>query len=111
MSPRMKVFRFLCAVIALAAAQTIGAQSAGRSAIVPLLDAHQHLRSPDAAANQSDNPPPKISLPPELDTFLQARIKAEQDKAALAQLYVEHAWLLQSFDPAWIQTRDSIVDW
>ena len=81
------------------------------SALAPILDAHQHLRSPTAATNSSDLPPAKVMLPPELDTFLEARIKAEMDKPALAALYTEHAWLLQSFDPAWIQTRDSIADW
>jgi predicted TIM-barrel fold metal-dependent hydrolase len=105
----MILLRLLCLVIAFA--QILGAQTTTSSPIVPVLDAHQHLRSPAAAANQSDKPPPKTALPPELDAFLQARIKAERDKTALAQLYVEHAWLLQSFDPAWIQTRDSIVDW
>jgi hypothetical protein len=80
-------------------------------ALAPVVDAHQHLRSPAAATNSSDHPPPKIALPPELDAFLRARIEAEMDKSALATLYTEHAWLLQSFDPAWIQTRDSIADW
>jgi predicted TIM-barrel fold metal-dependent hydrolase len=79
--------------------------------LAPVVDAHQHLRSPAAATNSSDQPPPKVALPPELDAFLQARIKAEMDKSALATLYTDHAWLLQSFDPAWIQTRDSIADW
>lgn len=80
-------------------------------AFAPILDAHQHLRSPAAATNLSDLPPAKVALPPELDAFLKARIKAEMDEPALAALYSEHAWLLQSFDPAWIQTRDSIADW
>jgi predicted TIM-barrel fold metal-dependent hydrolase len=93
-------------------AVTAKAQAPGRAiALAPIVDAHQHLRSPAAAANSSDQPPPRVSLPPELDAFLQARIKAEMDKSALATLYTEHAWLLQSFDPAWIQTRDSIADW
>lgn len=77
----------------------------------PVIDAHQHLRSRAAARHTSDTPPEKVALPAELAAFLEARIKAEQDKAALAALYVEHAWLLQSFDPAWIQTRDSIASW
>jgi uncharacterized protein len=93
--------------VAFAAAQV--AQPA--STVTPIVDAHQHLRSPAAAANSSDQPPPKATLPPELDAFLKARISAEMDKSALAGLYTEHAWLLQSFDPAWIQTRDSIADW
>lgn len=96
---------------ASASLRTAGAQSPRDASLAPILDAHQHLRSPAAATNSSDLPPPRITLPPELETFLQARIKAEMDKSSLASLYTEHAWLLQSFDPAWIQTRDSIAGW
>jgi predicted TIM-barrel fold metal-dependent hydrolase len=96
---------------ASATLRTAGAQSPRDASLAPILDAHQHLRSPTAATNSSDLPPAKVTLPPELETFLQARIKAEMDKTSLAALYTEHAWLLQSFDPAWIQTRDSIADW
>jgi len=107
---------FFVALICLppvsAVLRTAGAQSpASASPIAPILDAHQHLRSPAAATSSSDLPPAKVALPAELDAFLQARIKAEMDKLALATLYTEHAWLLQSFDPAWIQTRDSIAAW
>jgi predicted TIM-barrel fold metal-dependent hydrolase len=94
------------------ATRTVDAQAPARaSGLTPVLDAHQHLRSPTAAKNTSDTPPAKISLPPELDAFLQSRIKAQMDKPRLAELYTQHAWLLQSFDPAWIQTRDSIASW
>src|SRR3954471_22704287 len=63
---------------------TGSAQSPGAApAVAPILDAHQHLRSPAAATNSSDLPPAKIALPPELDAFLQARLKAEMDKSAL----------------------------
>jgi hypothetical protein len=44
------------------------------------------------ATNTSDTPPAKISLPPELDAFLQARLKAQMDKTRLAELYTQHAW-------------------
>jgi predicted TIM-barrel fold metal-dependent hydrolase len=106
----------LCGSICLSAAspalRATGAQSPrSASSLAPILDAHQHLRSPAAATNSSDLPPAKVTLPPELDTFLQARIKAAMDKPALAALYTARAWLLQSFDPAFIQTRDSIADW
>ena len=97
----------LCAAFSVSSAQN----SSTRATIVPVVDAHQHLRSPASATNSSDAPPPRVTLPAELDAFLKARIAAEMDKAALARLYTEHAWLLQSFDPAWIQTRDSIADW
>jgi predicted TIM-barrel fold metal-dependent hydrolase len=103
---------FFALVVMSAAPWTANAQTSGSVvALAPVLDAHQHLRSPAAAAHGSDIPPASVSLPSDLSEFLAARIKAEQDKSALAGLYVEHAWLLQSFDPAWIQTRDSIAEW
>jgi hypothetical protein len=73
-----------------------GAQASSTGRLAPAIDAHQHLRSPAAAAHSSDTPPVKVVLPPDLDSFLQSRIKAEMDKGALADLYLEHAWLLQS---------------
>ncbi len=100
----------LAGIAALATPHPVVGQT-DSTILVPVLDAHQHLRSPDAALNSSDIPPPKVALPPELNAFVQARIKSELDKRALADLYVEHAWFLQSFDPAWIQTRDSIAEW
>ena len=115
---RMGQRRLLISAISLIVAtagsgtRTVDAQAPARAAgLTPVLDAHQHLRSPAAATNSSDTPPAKIALPPELDAFLQARIRAEMDKKHLADLYTQHAWLLQSFDPAWIQTRDSIASW
>jgi predicted TIM-barrel fold metal-dependent hydrolase len=96
---------------------TLNAQAANagrlteRSAIVPAVDAHQHLMSPAIAEHQSEKPPVTVTLPPELRDFLQARISASRDKAALGTLYTERAWLLESFNPGFIQTRDSIVDW
>ena len=106
--------RFPCAAVfmcsCLLPADSIAAQSAS-ARITPILDAHQHLRSPASATNASDIPPATVTLPAELDAFLKARIAAEMNKSALADLYTEHAWLLQSFDPGWIQSRDSIADW
>jgi predicted TIM-barrel fold metal-dependent hydrolase len=105
----------LLATVALGA--TVNAQSRNtgplveRSAIVPAVDAHQHLMSPAIATRQSEVPPPTVTLPSELRDFLQTRINASRDKAALAALYTERAWLLESFNPGFIQTRDSIVDW
>ena len=93
-------------------ASRVGAQIQYRApTLAPVLDAHQHLRSPSSATNASDIPPAPVALPPELDTFLKQRLATEMDRKALAAMYTEHAWLLQSFDPAWIQTRDSIADW
>jgi predicted TIM-barrel fold metal-dependent hydrolase len=87
------------------------ANAQSRSQLAPAVDAHLHLISPAIAAHQSEKPPPTVTLPPELHAFLQARIAAARDKASLGALYTEHAWLLESFNPAFIQTRDSIVDW
>jgi predicted TIM-barrel fold metal-dependent hydrolase len=99
-------------LIALTFVDSLGAQAATTgSSAVPILDAHQHLRSPASATNASDIPPATVAPPPDLAAFLQARRAAETNKGRLADLYTEHAWLLQSFDPAWIQTRDSIADW
>jgi predicted TIM-barrel fold metal-dependent hydrolase len=114
MRSSLKFSLFTAVLSSLAGSGTrvaIAQSPAPTASIAPQVDAHQHLRSPAAAASSSDQPPPMVVLPPELDAFLRARIAAETDKAALARLYAEHAWLLQSFDPAWIQTRDSIADW
>ena len=82
-----------------------------RAQISPAVDAHQHIISPAIAAHQSEKPPPTVTLPPDLAAFLKGRISASMDRAALPALYTERAWLLESFNPAFIQTRDSIVDW
>ncbi len=95
-----------------AAGQTASPTSReARSLIAPAVDAHQHLMSPAIAEHQSEKPPPTVTLPPELRDFLRARIAASMKRTTLAELYTEHAWLLESFNPAFIQTRDSIVDW
>lgn len=104
-----------CAVVLFAVqvnGQTLPAGShASRADIVPAVDAHQHLISPASAARQSEKPPPTVALPPELARFLKARIAASMDRAALPAVYTDRAWLLESFNPGFIQTRDSIVDW
>lgn len=108
---------FTTLLAAILLASNAGAQAAGsasrvdRLLITPAVDAHQHLMSPAIAAHQSEVPPPTVTLPPELRNFLQARIDASRDRATLGTLYTERAWLLESFNPAFIQTRDSIVDW
>jgi predicted TIM-barrel fold metal-dependent hydrolase len=113
-----QTLRAICGLLlaTIAPTATVGGQSnpgpsIERSAIVPAVDAHQHLMSPAIATHQSEVPPPTVTLPSELRDFLQARISASRDKAALGTLYTERAWLLESFNPAFIQTRDSIVDW
>ena len=99
-------------VAAPANSQTPGPGARGpRSAIAPAVDAHQHLMSPAIAEHQSEKPPPTVTLPPELAAFLQARIAASMNRSALPDLYTERAWFLESFNPGFIQTRDSIVDW
>lgn len=108
--------RFLLVSTAVLFAGNAGAQRAplpgsARSAITPVLDAHQHLISPAIAEFQSEKPPVTVELPPDLGAFLKARIAAARDRAALPALYTERAWFLESFNPAFIQSRDSIVDW
>jgi predicted TIM-barrel fold metal-dependent hydrolase len=77
----------------------------------PVLDAHQHLVSAAAADHASDHPRPTIALPPELAQVLEARIRAERDLGALAELYTDSAWLLTSFDPSWTVGRQEIAEW
>ena len=109
----------LCAPLlaTVASSATVNGQSRNtgplveRSAIVPAVDAHQHLMSPAIAEHQSEKPPATVNLPADLAAFLKARISASRDRAALPELYTERAWFLESFNPAFIQTRDSIVDW
>src|SRR5687768_8278633 len=96
-----------CALTPTLVAQPVPA----RADIVPLVDAHQHLWSPATAANASDIPRAAVKLPEDLDAFLKERMRAATSKAALPDLYVEGAWFLESFNPSWIQSRDSIVAW
>lgn len=113
MNPRIVVA--VCAVILVAGGANAQAPPTGnrgtRSDIRPAVDAHQHLISPVNAEHQSEKPPPTVTLPAELAAFLRARIAASMDRRALPDLYTERAWFLESFNPGFIQSRDSIVDW
>jgi len=110
----LRTTHLLCAFVVLAGdahGQSSAASRLFRADLAPAVDAHQHIMSPAIATHQSETPPPTVTLPADLQAFLQARIAAARDRAKLTDLYVANAWLLESFNPAFIQTRDSIVDW
>lgn len=77
----------------------------------PLVDYHQHLFSPAAATLVSATPLPPIELPPDLDLLVQARGREAQSRSALADLYTEDVWLVESGRPNWIRGRDSVIAW
>ncbi len=76
-----------------------------------MLDAHLHLRSPEAAKHDSDPVLPRVALPPELAKLLTQRVGAQKDRAALASLYTPEVTFLQSFGPAWERGREHVADW
>ena len=63
---------------------------------VPLVDHHQHLLSPVAAAAWSDSGFSPVPLPEELAPLLAARDRAFGDSIALGPLYTDDAVLLTS---------------
>ena len=81
--------------------------SCAHSRNAPLLDAHLHLRSPEAAALSSDPVRPAVTLPAELAVVLERRLAAQKDRAALGRLYSPEVVLLQSFGPSWERGRKS----
>lgn len=78
---------------------------------VPQLDAHLHLFSPAVAALVSDPPREAVTLPQPLEEFLRARVATARDREALGKLYMRDAWLLESFNPGWVRSGDSIAAW
>ena len=77
----------------------------------PVLDAHLHLRSPQAAARDSGPVLPTVSLPPELATLIAQRVSAQKDRPALGKLYTPEVLFLQSFGPGWLRGRELVADW
>jgi predicted TIM-barrel fold metal-dependent hydrolase len=106
-----RVVAAAAAVMVLAGASRALAQEGRPAPIAPLFDAHQHVRSPAAAAHASDPVRPTITLPAELGALLAARVRAERDRAALRALYVDSAAFLESFGPSVIRGRDEIAPW
>ncbi len=71
---------------------------------VPLVDHHQHLLSPAAAALQNETFPPAV-LPPGLTRLVRERAHAWNDKNALAQLYTKDSLVFTGGSPGWIEGR------
>jgi predicted TIM-barrel fold metal-dependent hydrolase len=85
------------------------------TALVPLVDHHQHLLSPMLAAALSELPPPAVELPRELHQRFREGLPRFNDVAALAELYTEDAVLIFSFAPqgpapeTWVRGRQRIA--
>jgi predicted TIM-barrel fold metal-dependent hydrolase len=78
--------------------------------MTPLVDHHQHLFSPAAAALvNGPEPLPPIELPQELLSLLRDREARWSDKAALSQLYADDALLFTGSRSGWIRGRDAIA--
>ena len=95
-----------CALGAIASgcsAQSASTPAAGRAAIFPLVDHHQHLMSPTNLA-QREQPAtlPTAALPPELDRLLEER-GAISGSTAPNQLFTEDAQLLRILQGDWVK--------
>ncbi|HEY2027996.1 MAG TPA: amidohydrolase family protein [Myxococcales bacterium] len=82
-----------------------------RSRIVPLIDHHQHLFSPDDAL-LVNGPPllPAIALPEDLAALLRARESAWNSPPALEKLFARDSVLLGGQTAGWIAGRSAVVE-
>ncbi len=64
----------------------------------PVVDHHKHLISSAAAPWASETPQPAVDLSPNLARLLTDRASRWNDAAALAELYTEHAILLEDWE-------------
>jgi hypothetical protein len=74
--------------------------------LVPLVDHHRHLQSPAATQLGVEPPLSTITRPQDLAQLLQRRTQRWNDASALAELYAEHAALL---DPTGPGVTDPVV--
>lgn len=86
-----------------------GAGQRGAGTLVPRVDYHRHLRSPAAAARETEPPQPAVTLPDELARLLRRRTERWNDVTALAELYTEQSALL---DPGarWVSGRRAVAE-
>ncbi|HKU86701.1 MAG TPA: amidohydrolase family protein [Casimicrobiaceae bacterium] len=75
---------------------------------VPLVDHHQHLLSPAAAALQNHMWPP-VALPAGLARLVQERERAWNDKKQLAAIYTQDATVFTAGTPGWLRGRDRVA--
>jgi hypothetical protein len=95
MNPRAVAYALVLLPLAAASGPT---QSPVTTALVPLVDHHQHLLSPTLAGRLVGDVPAAIELPPELHRFREG-LPRFNDAAALAELYTDDAVLIFSFAP------------
>jgi predicted TIM-barrel fold metal-dependent hydrolase len=83
------------------------------SAVVPLVDHHQHLVSPAAATGDYPPPLPEIGLSPPIAALLASRDKAGRNGTELAALYTADAIALNLLNedlPTWIRGRSAVAE-
>ena len=96
-----------------AVSEPVASAPVSETHVVPLVDHHQHLISPAAAAG--DYPPPlaEVKLPVEIADLILRRQNAARDAKALADLYTEDAVALNLSNedlPTWIKGRAAVAD-
>jgi predicted TIM-barrel fold metal-dependent hydrolase len=101
MNRRVACFLFTLLIV-------VSARAADTKPLAPLVDHHQHLLSPAAAAMMSPPLLPPITLPPELAALLVKHEQAWSDKAALGALYTADALVLSTDSPGWLRGRDAV---
>ena len=82
--------------------------------VVPLVDHHKHLISPEAARGSYPLPLAEVSLPPELARLLARRQAAWNDPGQLAALYTDDAVILNTENPdlpSWVRGRAPVADY
>lgn len=77
------------------------------SQTVPWVDHHQHLLSPAGAELTSSPVLPEIQLPETLAGLLRERERRWNDKARLAELYVDDVLVFSGGNPGWVRGRQA----
>lgn len=67
----------------------------------PVVDHHQHLLSPAAAALENDPPEPRVHVPPSVEALLEQRAALSGDASRLSQIFAEDAVLLGAGNSGW----------
>lgn len=81
-----------------------------RSAIVPLIDAHQHMMGPAAMSTlRREASPPAVSVPPPVAALLRAR-ESGVDEASFATLFTADAQVYAEEQGRWWTGRARILD-
>lgn len=79
------------------------------TSITPIAEHHAHLVSPAAAALHTETPLATVELPAELNRLLADRAARWNDAKALAELYTEDAYVLDSDGPTWLRGREDVA--